>query len=259
MLNLERNILYYKFDTFCDINFISHCFSTRVGGVSKNEFSELNLGFNRGDKDIDVLMNYFLLFKGANFSGNMVSSKQVHGIKILVAKKEDSYKNFEGYDGFITDEKRVLLTTFHADCVPVFFIDMEKQIIGLAHSGWKGTLEDISTEIIKKMEENFASKKENIRVGIGPAICKECFEVDEDVFLLFKTKYSFIDKYYFKKENKYYVDLRGIIKENLMVYGLAKENIEISSLCTKCREDLFFSHRRDGAKRGSMAAFIELR
>lgn len=259
MLNFERDVLYYSFDSFKEINFIRHCFSTKVGGISKDEFSELNLGFNRGDSNVNVLINFFLQFKAVGLSGNMVSSKQVHDKKVFLAKKEDMYKNLEGYDSFVTKEKKLMLTTFHADCIPVFFVDIKKQVIGLAHSGWRGTLANISIEVIKKMQNEFLSSLEDIRIGIGPSICLECFEVDEDVLNLFKNKYNFINEYFFEKGEKFHLDLKNIIKKNLIDYGIQSNQIEVSGLCTKCREDLFYSHRRDGIKRGSMAAFIELR
>lgn len=258
MLKFEENVMLYKFNNLAQIDFINHCFSTKIGGVSKDEFSSLNLGYNRGDMETNVMENYRRLFVQNGFSGNLVSSKQVHGKEIYIATKDDINKKFNGYDGFITNERKVLLTTYHADCIPVFFCDIEKRVIGLAHSGWKGTLENISIEMVKKMENNFNSNRKDIRVGIGPAICLDCFEVDEDVYDLFKDRYDFLDKYSYKKDVKYYIDLKHLIKENLNNYGLDSDQIEISNLCTKCRSDLFYSHRRDGIKRGSMAAFMEI-
>lgn len=259
MLKEENNCVVYKSEILSKIDFVNHCFSTRQGGVSKNEFSSLNLGYNRGDLTENVDQNFSVLLKSHGFKGGIVSGKQIHGKEIYLAQKKDREKYFQGYDGFITKEKGVLLTTFHADCIPVFFVDEKIKAIGLAHSGWKGTFENISLEIIKSMEEEFNSKKEDIKVAIGPSICQNCFEVDEDVYFLFNKRYNFLDKYYFTKGEKFHIDLKSIIEESLINYGLNPTNIEKTHLCTMCNEDLFYSHRRNGNKRGSMAAFMELR
>ena len=115
-------------------------------------------------------------------------------------------------------------------------------------------------ETVLKMQESFGSERENIIVGIGPAISRCCFEVSEDVkdeFLKLPFGYKYITKG--EKEGKYYIDLKMINKEMLMDLGIPEENIEVSAECTKCLEDKFFSHRRMGEERGSMAAFLALK
>ena len=125
---------------------------------------------------------------------NMVFSNQVHDNKIKVVGREDRGKGIVresdiiGIDGLITNEKEVALVTFYADCVPVFLYDSVKNVIGLVHSGWRGTVKEISKVAVRKMNEFFHCNSENIEVVIGPSIGKCCFEVHENVFLEFKKR-----------------------------------------------------------------------
>ena len=105
--------------------------------------------------------------------------------------------------------------------------------------------------------EKYESNLENIIVGIGPGIEECCYEVGAEIYELFNNKSNEYADYFIKKSNKYMLDLKGIIKFDLMNKGILEENIEISNLCTMCNMDMFFSHRGQGLKRGGMAAVIK--
>ena len=158
----------------------------------------------------------------------------------------------------MTDEKDLTIVTTHADCNSVFFYDPIKKVIGLAHSGWKGTLGGISREMVDIMTREYGCDPKDIIAGTGPALCKDCFEVDADVeeaFMAADPEYSqFIET----RGVKYHIDLKAIIRHDLMKKGLKEENLMDMELCTKCEKDNFFSHRGHKGKRGLMVAAMRL-
>lgn len=267
ILYVENNgVQFLQFKSLLKYKNITHCFTTRNGGVSKNEYSSLNLAFNKNDDKKNVYENFKRLSKAVGIDiENMVFSNQVHDNKIKVVGREDRGKGIVresdiiGIDGLITNEKEVALVTFYADCVPVFLYDSVKNVIGLVHSGWRGTVKEISKVAVRKMNEFFHCNSENIEVVIGPSIGKCCFEVHENVFLEFKKEISWSRGYSEKVNSKWHIDLKGIIKKSLMSEGIREENIYNSGICTKCNKDLFFSHRGDKGKTGTLAAIIQLK
>lgn len=145
-------------------------------------------------------------------------------------------------DGAITDIPGVLLTSMHADCIPLFFYDPVKQVIAMVHSGWKGTVKEIGRITSEKMQSVYGCKASDILVHIGPGISKCCFEVDKDVYDMFR------DPSFTTKGIKYYIDLKHYNKRMLMETGITEEHITVSDHCTCCETDLFDSYRRDGSK-----------
>ncbi len=242
---------------------ITAAFSTRVGGVSSGCYESLNFSSSTGDDKENVVKNFELFSDALGFdSENYIISNQVHND--LVIDVDETYRGsglykerpFKGVDGFITDKKGLVLTTFYADCVPLYFYDTKKEIIGVCHSGWKGTAKNIASKMIEKFKEK-GSNLADIIVGIGPSICKDCFETGYDVIFEFE-KYPYIKECfdYNDDKNKYYIDLKLVNKRHLLELGILEKNIEISKDCTYENEELFFSHRRMGEKRGSQIGLI---
>jgi len=186
----------------------------------------------------------------------------VHGKEIVnvtahdLVRACDGILDYEDVDGAVTGEPGILLTTGHADCLPVYLYDPVHHAIGLAHAGWKGTLANIAQALAAKMVQHFASRPSEIKAYIGPGIGACCFEVGPEVKEAFADAYAWAFEYTLAKENgRFNLDIKGINKRQLELCGL--EDITISSLCTKCREDLFFSYRRNKEK-GRMLAYIYL-
>jgi hypothetical protein len=253
--------------TFENMQGIRHCFSTRLGGVSSGCYSSLNLGW-RNDKRENVVENYKIICSaiGVDYK-NTVWTRQVHTDRILNVTKADCGKGLiydrdeNGYDAVITNEKDVVLTGFSADCVLVFFYDSVKKVVAIAHSGWRGTVLNISAKTVKKMIEDYGCDAKNIVCGISPAIAKCCFQVDKPVVDEFEKAFSWSNEYIendSENEGKYYIDLHGIVEKELITAGIPAENIENSRICTKCNCDKFYSHRKMGDERGSLAGFISL-
>lgn len=237
-------------------------FTTRYGGISKPPFKSFNLGLHIPDNEQDVIHNRKLLAKKINIPmGNWVSGEQIHGTKIKVINDADKGKGAFAYheslsdiDGLITNQKGVLCTAFYADCVPLFFFDPESGYIGIAHAGWKGTVNGISAKMIeafKAAEVNL----ETLKVAIGPCISKDAYEVDDHVIknLTMEQKRNTAQK---QGENHYLLDLKKLNTEILLQSGVLRHNIEVTNYCTFRDEEMFFSHRRDHGKTGRMLGFI---
>lgn len=166
-------------------------------------------------------------------------TKQTHSNIIHIV--DDNYINGSIGDALITNKLNKPLIIKIADCVPIILYDKVNKVVGLIHSGWKGTLENITEHTIEIMKEKFNSKSENIQAYIYPSIRKCHFEVEEDVYSLFKNKIDNIGEYTTKKDIKYYIDLQSIIKDKLINIGIT--DITDSNICTYCNHDIYHSYR----------------
>lgn len=153
-----------------------------------------------------------------------------------------------GFDGMITNCKELMLCTVEADCVPVLLYDPVKQVIGNVHSGWRGTVGQISGNAVQLMQERFGTEPADVVAGIGPCICGQCYEVSEDLVGPFAAVYSEaeVKELFLPKGNgKYLLDLKKAITMTLVKAGVKVENIHDSGYCTY-HEDLFDSYRKNG-------------
>lgn len=244
---------------------LKHLFTTRLGGVSEGCCSSWNFGAKSLDTEGNINRNYEILGDVLGISTDrMVTSAQTHTTNIRVVTAEDGgtgilpNPSFQDVDGLVTDERNLAIVTGHADCNPVYFYDPVKQVIGLAHSGWKGTLGGISEKMAALMGQRYGSRPADILAGIGPALCQDCFEVDRDVADQFFGRNAAYRDFAYEKGIKIYIDLKRIIRYDLQKAGLLDERIFDMELCTKENMDLFFSHRGQQGKRGIMAAAMML-
>ncbi len=265
----EAGVSYITFPSFEKTGLVRHLFSTRQGGVSQGVWASMNLGLSRGDNPVHVLENYRrICFVAGTYPGDTVFSQQVHGSRILYVDQQDRGKGLiqpvemEAVDGLITDRPQVALVTFHADCVPVFFLDPVRRVIGLAHAGWRGTVAQISAKMIDTMVREHHSRPEDILVGIGPSIGPCCFEVGPEVEAEFERAYPEDTALVVRpaeKPDKRMVDLWEANRLSLQKSGVPRDNITMPDLCTACHPDYFYSHRKMGNQRGSQIALLELR
>ena len=260
-LKTRGDLKYFTIDEFEETGILKHCFTTRYGGVSENEFKSMNLRMNCDDKRENILKNYEIICDeiGVNFE-NLVFSNQVHCDTILSVTKEDmgngitKPQKWDGADGLITNEPGVPIIIFAADCVPVFFFDKEKKVIALVHSGWKGTVLGISAKCIDKMVTEYSCTPEDIMVAIGPSIGECHFEVGDDVADVFRNTFG---ESVLKKYEKWHVNMQKAIELQVRKQGV--EKIIRADICTYCQSDLLFSHRKTNGKRGVMAGIMELK
>ncbi|AEX85812.1 uncharacterized protein, YfiH family [Marinitoga piezophila KA3] len=251
LLKEKEGLKFLTFSHFEKFNNLFHLFTTRI---YKNT-NDFNLNKRLLDSDIQIKNNYSTLCRIFNIPPeNLVFSDQVHDNKIkIITQNSDSIKEI---DGLITNEKNIFLVTYYADCTPIYFYDYKKEIIALAHSGWKGTLKRIAQKTINTMVTNFNSNPSDILVGIGPSIGPESFEVKDDVKSLFEKEFNYND-IIIRKSGKIYIDIWKTIKYQLIESGIPENNIESSNLDTYKRADLFFSYRKEKTS-GRMAAIMGL-
>lgn len=265
-LNYKDSLAYLTIPSFEKTGLVKHGFSTRLGGVSKFPYQELNLGFKKDDDKINVLENYRLFCNALGINPeNLVTSDQIHKDKIYVATIKDKgkgiFKNsdIKGIDALITRDRKVALVTYYADCVPVFFLDVKTPAIGLAHAGWRGTVSKIGQKTVIKMMKEFGSLPENILVGIGPCINSCCYEVDTPVVNSIKNAFVYWEKLIKEcGKGKWMLDLVLANKKQLEEVGINPLNITESGFCTSCNNDLFYSYRKDKGTTGSLAAILQL-
>ncbi|MDO5127054.1 MAG: peptidoglycan editing factor PgeF [Eubacteriales bacterium] len=246
-----------------------HGFSTRQGGVSKEHLSSMNLSSSRGDDLSNVMENYRRYGIAAQFDpSKLVCSDQVHETTIYVATEKDAGRGttdkekLVAVDGLVTNVYDLPLMTFYADCVPIYFFDPIKKVVGLAHSGWRGTVKNIAEVMIRTMQETYGCMPDNIICAIGPSICESCYEVGVDVAEAFQNAYSpeqykkLINQ---KSDEKYQLDLHKACYYNLVNAGVLESHIALPDLCTCCNPSVFYSHRASKGLRGNLGAVIMLR
>lgn len=143
---------------------------------------------------------------------NLISGYQTHSKNIQVIKEIDKIY-FENTDGFITNRKDVVIFTKYADCLPVYIYDPLKEVIGLVHSGWRGTLQEITLEAIKLMEKNYGTDRKNVYFAFGIGIGQENYEVGQEFKDLFSEKFSFdiVTESFMEKNGKLYFDNQNLI------------------------------------------------
>lgn len=246
---------------------VRHGFSTRAGGVSEGYFSTLNLKFDNGDDNACVCENYRRLAEAFGVSpDNFVFTDQTHTNHVRTVTREDAGKgltrpkDYTDVDGLITNEPGLVLSAFFADCVPLFFVDPVHRAIGLAHSGWKGTVRRIGAAVVSAMAEQFGTAPSDLVCAIGPSICRDCYEIGLEVAEEFMAEFpGYEERILTKKKNgKYLLDLWETCQIVLMEAGVNKDRIHVTDICTCCNPELLFSHRATGGKRGNLAAFLML-
>lgn len=169
---------------------------------------------------------------------SIVSADLANGNDVVVV--DDAGKRIaEKTDGLVTKNKEISLAITVADCVPVFFFEPEKNIIAIAHAGWRGIVGRIVPKTIEKIKE-LGGDAQKLKVALGPGINACHFEIKEDVLGEFDEYEEFI----IKKESKIFIDLKGIIRKQLESGGVAAGNIENDNECTY-ESEKYFSYRRD--------------
>ncbi len=171
----------------------------------------------------------------------VVSARLVQEEKVAVVGKKDAGKFIQFTDGLITNQKNVFLAITVADCLPIFLFDSKKKVVGILHAGWRGLHKMIISNGIAIMQKSFRCESKDIFVGTGPGIGVCHFAVNRDVESIFSSYPQAI----VKRKEQIFVDLKKIALRQALELGIRKENIEISTMCTYCESEIYFSKRRD--------------
>ncbi len=238
--------------------------STRLGGVSKGYLGSMNLSYSRGDDEALVKENHRILAEAMGYEKDrLVLSDQIHATRILRVEEQDAGGGVlqRGVDGLMTNVKNLPMMTFYADCVPLLFYDPGRQVIAMAHSGWKGTLAGIGPICLSNMEREYGCRPESVLCAIGPSICQSCYEVDQRVQDAFLERWPEKAPAWFAPsgaEDHFLLDLASACRDTLTGAGMKEAHIAMPDLCTCCNPGFLFSHRASGGKRGNLSVVMQL-
>ena len=266
-LDCGENLPLLTFPLLSQCECVKHGFTTRAGGVSDGEWSSLNLSFSRGDDETAVRENFRRVAEAFGVSPEqIVCSMQTHTTNVRRVYREEGGAGvtraltWTDVDGLITDEPGILLGTFYADCVPLYFVDPVHRAIGLSHSGWRGTVARMGAVTIRAMQKAFGSRPEELVCAIGPSICQRCYEVSADVAEQFKEVFpgAGAELLYPTTEDHYQLNLWEANRRVMLDAGVLPEHLQITDLCTCCNPHNLFSHRFTEGHRGNLGAFLML-
>jgi polyphenol oxidase len=249
MLQVKRQdqITFLHSEALGRVSGVIHAFSTRRG-----ERQDLTLGPHSSPNPmVQINRVRFLAAIGAP-GWPIMKLKQVHSGIVADIDDTSAANDAVEADATITNVKGVMLAVQTADCVPILVSDSHGTAVAAIHAGWRGTAALIAETTILRLREKFAIQPQDLIASIGPHIGVCCYEVGNDVVermnpAMFESRPEW---------TKPHLNLAMANRQQLMDAGLVQDNIEISTLCTRCRTDLFHSYRRDGNKMGHMLSVI---
>lgn len=251
-----RRLLNYK-------EYVNHAYSLNI----KKNYRTSTIDKKMLPEDIleENINNYKLLCLDTNMNfSKLIKTKQQHTDIIKKINGNEKLCNLDVMDvadGLVTNKKEYVLASTNADCILLLFYDPVKKVIANVHSGWRGTLQEISVKTVNKLKDDYGCNAENIIVCICPSIRKCHFEVDKEVYSLFYNKFSNLDNEdIFKKQgDKWHIDTVLINKIILKNVGILETNIEDCNICSVCNKNIVHSFRAEGEQYGLATALISLR
>ncbi|PKL88257.1 MAG: peptidoglycan editing factor PgeF [Ignavibacteriae bacterium HGW-Ignavibacteriae-2] len=242
MIVIESSLL----GRFKDVKF---GFSTKIG-LGRNGQFDFNLSYSVGDDPGIVTENRKMFIESLGLSNNNIAfQKQIHSDIITIVDKPGVVGES---DGLITNKSGIGLAVTSADCTPIFIYDRKNKVIAAVHSGWRGTEKQILFKTLEKMKSEFGSEPENLFAYIGPSISKANYEVGAEVATLFDDKFLTANK------SSFHLDVSSVNLDYLLKFGLPKQNIQHSRICSYGARHLLHSYRRDGAASGRALGIIAL-
>jgi hypothetical protein len=253
----NSGVRYYTFDVFPRA--VAQAVFTRQGGVSPAPWDSLNVGGTVGDDRARVQENRIRSFAAL---GRRIDSLfdvwQVHSAEAVFADapRPPDADHYQA-DIIFTDQPAVTLYMRFADCVPILLYDSRKNVVGLAHAGWLGTVRAVSAAAVNAMARRYGTRPEDIQAAIGPSIGVDHYEVGPDVIAHVEQAFGadaamLIDA----RDGKTYLDLWAANRLQLEQSGVTQ--IEVAGLCTACHLYDWYSHRAEKGKTGRFGALIAL-
>jgi YfiH family protein len=237
---------------------VTHAFTTRREGVSKQPYNSNNLAFHVGDKEKDVLLNHAALAKALGYDLDaLIHMRQIHSDRVVIVDETFTFDDPPECDALIAGIVNKPLMVMTADCTPLLLYDPHQHVIAAIHAGRAGAFKNIVAKSISKMREHFHSRPSDILAILGPSIGVCCYEVNEtinDEAHALGLGYAMQ-----KRQNKFYLDVNRILKAQLNASGVSYEHTEDLNRCTSCENNTFFSYRADGQQTGRMAGIIFMR
>lgn len=268
MVRVINKLQFFQIPSFEATGLVRHGFTTRRGGVGKAPYCSLNTALHVSDREADVLANRALACRALGIDpDSIVAGDQVHGDNISIVAKHEQGRGAKSFaealpdtDALVTAVPGLPISSYYADCVPIFLLDPVQRVIALAHAGWKGTAAKIGWKTVRKMEKEFGVKATDCLAGIGPSIGPCCYEVDEHTAAFFAGgvfKHEVLTPKV--QRDKWLLDLWQANYNTLLEAGLMEKNITVARVCTSCHKDLFFSYRAEKGTTGRMSSLLMLR
>jgi hypothetical protein len=259
-LRKKGKIEYFICKELEKLKWLTHAFSTRLGGISPLPKDALNLTFIDADAKENVIINRNKFLKALHIPhGFLRTAKQIHSNKVVVLDGTDNYKidSKPVGDALITDQSNLALAIQVADCYPILIVDLNRRVIANIHAGWRSTLGGIVENTLEILQKHFECSTKNLLAIIGPGIGKCCYEVGGEVVEQF-SEFLPNGKTFWQPSltGTYYLDLLSIFKYQLQNFGLSTKQVIALELCTSCNSDLFFSYRKEGKNSGRMMSII---
>jgi len=238
---------------------VKHAFCTRCGGISEGLCENLNISSRERDDPAAVAENWRRLSQAFSLPReHVVTVSQVHGTRITHYGNDPVGKEEPEADGIITALPGRACAVKTADCLPILLYDSCKKAVGAVHAGWRGTAAGIASRAVTCFKEIIGSSPSDVMAVLGPSIGPCCYEIDEAVATQINQREANLPALHDRGKGKWTFDLTLANERQLLNAGIRREALCSVRLCTSCRKDLFFSHRRDGEKTGRHLNFIVL-
>jgi len=263
----SNGVEYLVFPEIEALGTVSHAFTTRLGGRSEGPFATLNMGFHVGDDPGRVRENRRLALSAIGApDGSLVAGEQVHGDAVAVVGPEDRGRDWSPWapgipstDCLVTASPGTVISSYVADCVPVFLAHRSGRAVGLVHAGWRGIARRAPAKAVEVMCRAFDLRPRDLLAGIGPSIGACCYEVGREVAEACSAAACSHDVVRQVGQDRFRLDLKEACRRELEMAGLSPGSILTSTFCTSCRQDLFFSYRGARGVTGRMAALLFIR
>jgi hypothetical protein len=257
-INKQGAIEYLSSDAL-DPARVIHAIFTRKGGISPSPWDSLNFGSTVGDELGNVFENKRRAFESMRIDQNSIFDVwQVHSREVIFTNSpRHSTEKHQKADIIVTDQPGVVLLMRFADCVPLLFYDRHKNVAGIAHAGWQGTVKGVATTVVDAMRSNYYSHPADITAIIGPSIGPDHYKIGPDVVDQVKLAFGNDSSSILHQGDGYtYFDLWSANRIQLEHSGVRV--IETSGICTACHPEDWYSHRGQGGKTGRFGVIISL-
>jgi YfiH family protein len=224
----------YRFENLAGFPEVAHGVFARSPGESEGPFAGLNISLAAGDDPSRVAANRGRVARCLGAAG-LTFARQVHGSEVAVVDGRPPDPP-PAADALVTGHPGAFLMIAVADCQPILMYDPQRRVAAAVHSGWRGSIRDIAGRTVAVMRERFGSRPEDIRAGIGPSLGPCCAE-----FVNYREEIP--AELWRYRHDRVLFDFWAMTRDQLVRAGVPPGQIETAGLCTRCRTDLFFSHR----------------
>ncbi len=234
ILTHAPGVSYFQFEQLAGFPEIAHGVFLRSPGQSEPPFGRLNISLAVGDDPERVARNREAVARCLG-AGTLTAARQVHGSEVVVVDGRPPAAPPVG-DALVTGHAGTFLMIAAADCQAILMCDPRRRVVAGVHSGWRGSVADVAGRTVAVMRERFGCDPGDIRAGIGPSLGPCCAE-----FLNYRTEIP--EALWSYRRDGVFFDFWALTRDQLTRSGLRDGHIETGGICTRCRTDLFFSHR----------------